>query len=173
MAVLCSYNLPSTCFLSFSSFRAEIADDWLCQISQTHPKSYILLTTCFHEFTNFFTNIWKSKQISYWSKKANFSQFWAFENIKINITEYLVEKKFVDTYLENSWKHVVSLTLMVGGWAKPEPEMAFISITSSASSPISGFSMVTFVSMASGLLILILMWISSNAYFRGFQIQSM
>ena len=79
MAVLCSYNLPLTCFLSFSSFRAEIAVDWLCQISQIHPKSYILLITCFHEFTNFFTNIWKSKQIPYWSKKAVLS-IWEHQN---------------------------------------------------------------------------------------------
>ena len=79
---------------------------------------------------------------------------------------FLTNKEFVcffKYWWKNSWKHVMSLTLMVGGWAKPEPEMAFISITSSASSPTSGFSMVTFVSMASGLLlILILMWIQSS-----------
>ena len=47
------------------------------------------LTTCFHQFSQFFSPIvlsWKRKQISYWSKKCLFSQFWTFEKINTIIS---------------------------------------------------------------------------------------
>ena len=61
--------------------------------------SIIELTTCFHEFseyewTSLLTIIFQLKKKTNFLlvKKGIFSQFWAFEKIKTNITEYLVEK---------------------------------------------------------------------------------
>ena len=76
-----------------------------------HFQPIIELTTFFHKFsnyesTNLFTNISQLKKKTKSSVKKK-SQFWAFEKIKTNITQYLAEKirrfvfgKFVKTWHE-------------------------------------------------------------------------
>ena len=83
--------------------------------------SLIEITTCLHEFsecksTNFspiFLN-WKQKQIPYWLVIRDI--FFSLLSLRKYQNKYyiiLARKKFADSWLENSWKDVVSLTFDV------------------------------------------------------------
>ena len=85
-----------------------------CQSWWLFAKSINEFITCFHEFSDYETTIFFHQYVclktnSLLIKNDFFFLFWAFEKIKINFGYCLVEKNVI-SYLENSWKHVVSLT---------------------------------------------------------------
>ena len=83
-------------------------------MASEHLVTINKLTSCFHElFTyestkNYHQYFSVQKKIQIPVQKGHF--FLSFEQIITNITQYLVGK-FVDSYSENSWKQVVSLTI--------------------------------------------------------------